>query len=118
MEIMTISMYESSVGIFAPFLDNLSALLDHASDYAKSRNIASSVLLEMRLHPTMYSLSQQVGEANRHAVIGCALLAGRTLLLTFSVPQSFFTSRPPMTLCVMPASILPRRIFWERRRQL
>lgn len=74
---MTISMHDASVGVFAPFLDNLSALLDRALSYAETRNIDPSVLLKMRLHPTMYNLAQQVGEANRHAVIACALLAGR-----------------------------------------
>jgi uncharacterized protein len=31
----------------------------------------------MRLYPNMYSLKQQVGEANRHAVVAGALLAGQ-----------------------------------------
>ncbi len=42
-----------------------------------ARKIDPAVLLNMRLYPNMYSLRQQVGEANRHAVIACALLAGR-----------------------------------------
>ena len=66
-ETVTISMYEASVDVFAPYLGNLSGLLDHASAYAQARNIDASVLLEMRLYPSMYSLRQQVGEANRHA---------------------------------------------------
>jgi hypothetical protein len=70
-------MYEASVGVFAPYLGNLSGLLDHASAYAQARNIEASVLLDLRLAPNMYSLRQQVGEANRHAILGCALLAGR-----------------------------------------
>ena len=74
---MGISMYEASVGVFIPFLDNLSGLLDHADAYADSRNINSEILLGMRLHPGMYNLAQQVGEASRHAVIACALLSGR-----------------------------------------
>jgi uncharacterized protein len=69
-------MYQSSVGVFAPFLANLSDLLDRAAAYAEARKIDSSVLLEMRLYPNMYNLTRQVGEANRHAVVGCALLAG------------------------------------------
>jgi hypothetical protein len=74
---VTISMHEASVGIFVPYLRNLSRLLDHASAYARTRNIDASVLLDMRLAPNMYSLRQQVGEANRHAILGCALLANR-----------------------------------------
>ena len=61
-----------------PYLGNLSALLDRAAAHAKARNIDPAVLLNMRLYPNMYSLKQQVGEANRHAVVAGALLAGRT----------------------------------------
>jgi hypothetical protein len=39
---------------------------------------------------------------------------GKSLLLTFSVPQFFFHVTTA-TSCAMPASILPRRIFWGRR---
>ena len=73
---MTNSMHEASVGVFVPFLKNLSALLDQAARYADQRKIDSAVLLNARLYPNMYSLARQVGEANRHAVVGCALLAG------------------------------------------
>ena len=78
---MTISIYEASVGVFAPYLRNLSALLDHAAAHAWARNIVPSVLPDMRLYPNMYSLRQQVGEANRHAVVASALLAGRAPLV-------------------------------------
>ena len=74
---MTISIYEASVGVFVPYLGNLSALLDHASAHARAQNIDPAVLLGLRLAPNMYELTQQVGEANRHAVVACALLAGR-----------------------------------------
>lgn len=73
---VTISMHQSSVGVFVPFLTNLSGLLDQAAAYADAKKIDPSVLLEMRLCPNMYNLTRQVGEANRHAVVGCALLAG------------------------------------------
>lgn len=74
---MSISMYESSVGVFAPFLTNLSGLLDRGAAYAEARKIDPAILLNMRLSPNMYNLTRQVDEANRHAVVGCALLAGR-----------------------------------------
>src|ERR1700737_1475082 len=86
-EIVTISMYESSVGIFVPYLGNLSALLDHGLAYASARKIDPAILLNMRLYPNMYSLRQQVGEANRHAVVAAALLAGRT-------PHTFGDAEP------------------------
>ncbi len=69
-------MYDASVGVFAPFLDSLSGLLDQASAHAEARKIDPAVLLGMRLYPNMYNLAQQVGEANRHAIIASALLAG------------------------------------------
>ena len=42
----------------------------------EARKIDPSVLLNARLYPNMYNLTRQVGEANRHAVMACALLAG------------------------------------------
>ena len=76
-KIVSISLCESSVDVFVPYLGNLSVLLDHASAYAKAKNIDPAILLHMRLYPNMYDLTRQVGEANRHAVVACALLAGR-----------------------------------------
>jgi hypothetical protein len=73
---VSISMYDASVGVFAPFLDNLSRLLDQASAHAEARKIDPAVLLGMRLYPNMYSLAQQVEEANRHVILASALLAG------------------------------------------
>jgi hypothetical protein len=73
---VTISMHQSSVGVFSQFLDSLSGLLDRAAVDAKARKIDPSVLLNARLYPNMYNLTRQVGEAIRHAVIACALLAG------------------------------------------
>jgi hypothetical protein len=74
--IVTISIYEASAGVFVPFLGNLSGLLDHAATHAESRKIDPSILLHSRLYPNMYDLTRQVGEAIRHAVVGCGLLAG------------------------------------------
>ena len=73
---MTISMHESSVGVFTHFLGNLSDLLDHAAAHAEARKIDPSILLRARLYPNMYDLARQVGEANRHTILACALLAG------------------------------------------
>jgi uncharacterized protein len=84
---VTISLHEASVGVFVPYLTNLSALLDRAAGHAESRKIDPAVLLNMRLSPTMYNLKQQVGEANRHATVSCALLAGRT-------PHTFSDAEP------------------------
>jgi hypothetical protein len=68
-------MHQSSVEVFTHFLGNLSDLLDHAAAHADARKIDPSVLLRARLYPNMYDLTRQVGEANRHAILACALLA-------------------------------------------
>ncbi len=73
---VTISMHQASVGVFTHFLDSLSDLLDLAAVHAAKRQIDPSILLNTRLYPNMYNLIRQVGEANRHAVLACALLAG------------------------------------------
>jgi hypothetical protein len=73
---VTISLCESSVDVFVPYLGNLSVLLDHASAYARAKNVDPAILLDLRLYPNMYNLTHQVGEANRHVVVACALLAG------------------------------------------
>jgi hypothetical protein len=72
---VTISMHQASVGVFTQFLGNLSDLLDRAADHAEARKIDPAILLNTRLYPNMYNLIRQVGEAIRHAVVSCALLA-------------------------------------------
>lgn len=69
-------MHQASVEVFTHFLDRLSDLLDHAAAHAEKCKIDPSILLNTRLFPNMYSLTRQVGEANGHAVLACALLAG------------------------------------------
>jgi hypothetical protein len=73
---VTISMHQASVEVFSQFLDSLSDLLDRAAVHAENKKIDPSVLLHTRLYPDMYNVIRQVGEANRHAVLACALLAG------------------------------------------
>ena len=77
MKIVSLSLCESSVDVFVPYLGNLSVLLDRAAAYAETRKIDPAILLHMRLDPTMYDLTRQVGEAKRHATVAGALLAGR-----------------------------------------
>ena len=73
---MTMSMYESSVGVFSQYLGSLSDILDRAAAHAAERQIDPSILLHARLYPNMYDLTRQIGEANRHAALACALLSG------------------------------------------
>jgi uncharacterized protein len=72
---VTISMHQASVGVFTQFFGSLSDLLDRAADHAEARKIDPAILLNTRLYPNMYNLIRQVGEAIRHAVVSCALLA-------------------------------------------
>jgi hypothetical protein len=69
-------MHESSVGVFSHYLGNLADILDLAANHAAARKINPQVLLKSRLAPDMFDLSRQVLETLRHAVLGCALLAG------------------------------------------
>ncbi len=69
-------MHEASVGVFSPYLRNLSDILDLAAGHAAARKIDPQVLLRARIAPDMFDLSRQVSEANRHALLGCGLLAG------------------------------------------
>lgn len=55
---MTISFYEASVGVFVPYLRNLSILLDKGVAYAEARKFNPTVLLGTRLAPDMYDLAQ------------------------------------------------------------
>ena len=72
---VSISMYSCSVGVFTQFLGSLSDLLDRAAVHAEARKIDPSILLNARLSPNMYNLTRQVGEAIRHVVLACGLLA-------------------------------------------
>jgi uncharacterized protein len=72
---MSISMVQASVEVFVPYLTNLAAQLDRAAEHAERRKIDPAVLLSMRLAPDMFNLMRQVCEANRHVMLGCALLA-------------------------------------------
>jgi uncharacterized protein len=73
---VSVSLHQLSVDVFTQFLGNLSDLLDHAAAYAEAKKINPAILLNTRLYPNMYNLTRQVGEANRHAVLACGLLAG------------------------------------------
>lgn len=57
---MSISMYEASIPHFIRMLGNLSAILDKASTHAQTNNVKESVLINARLAPDMYPLSQQI----------------------------------------------------------
>jgi hypothetical protein len=66
----------TAIPVFEVGLNALSALLDKAEAYAEEKSIAPSVLLDARLFPDMFALTQQVQSACDQAKNGCARLAG------------------------------------------
>lgn len=73
---MSLSMYQASVPVFLRGFDNLSVLLDQAEEFAASRKIHPSVLIEARLFPDMFPLARQVQLASDAAKRAAARLAG------------------------------------------
>lgn len=73
---MSISMYEASIPHFVRMLGNLSSIIDKASVYADSRSIDEPVLINARLAPDMYPLSQQIQIVTDMARACAARLAG------------------------------------------
>lgn len=69
------SFYDSSAPIFIRQLNALSAILTKADAYAKEKNIEPGVLLNARLHPTMYPLMRQVQLACDFSGKACARFA-------------------------------------------
>jgi uncharacterized protein len=65
---LTITMHESSVGVFSLYLGNLSDILDLAAADAAARKIDPQLLLRSRTAPDMFDVSRQVLEAIRHAI--------------------------------------------------
>jgi uncharacterized protein len=102
---VTLSMHESSVGVFVQFLSSLSDLLDHAAGHAKARAIDPSILLNARelkariaiaigfvsgLRPAQIDGTDDKEVVFRFRNGSERKFTGRSLLLTFSVPQFFF----------------------------
>jgi uncharacterized protein len=73
---MPISMYETSIPHFVLMLENLSSILDKASVYAETKGIDEQVLINARLAPDMYPLSQQIPIVTDMARACAARLAG------------------------------------------
>ena len=57
---MKISMYQITVPVFIRFLNNLNAILTKGEEFAKARDIKPEVLLNSRLAPDMFALSNQI----------------------------------------------------------
>ncbi len=70
------SMSTASVPVFEIGLNALSALLDKAEAYAEAKKFDSSVLLNARLFPNMFTFARQVQIVCDQAKNGGARLAG------------------------------------------
>lgn len=73
---MPLSMYEASVPVFIQSLHSLSAILAKAANYAETRKIDPSVLINARLAPDMLPLSRQIQITSDMVKGGAARLAG------------------------------------------
>jgi uncharacterized protein len=69
-------MYEASIPHFVRMLGNLSTILDKAKAHAETKSIDGAVLINARLAPDMYPLSQQIQIAVYMTKACSARLAG------------------------------------------
>ena len=74
---MSLSVHESTVGVFVARLAALAKILARAEAHAAARKIEPSVLLGWRLAPDMFALTRQVQLASDFAKGCVARLAGR-----------------------------------------
>ena len=73
---MPLSMHQVSVPVFQQFLGSLSAVLDKAEAHCSASGSDPTDLLNLRLAPDMFTLTQQVQRACIHASGAVARLAG------------------------------------------
>lgn len=72
------TMYEMSIGTFAPMLRTLSDLLDKGANHMREQKRDPDTLADARLAPDMFNLTRQVQVACDHAKTAGALLTGTT----------------------------------------
>lgn len=70
-------LYDLTVVQFSKMLKNLSAILEMGEEFAESKKIDVSVLLNSRLAPDQFNLIRQVQIACDTAKLGVARLAGK-----------------------------------------
>ncbi|HTK34313.1 MAG TPA: DUF1993 domain-containing protein [Caulobacteraceae bacterium] len=73
---MSLSLHEASIGIMAPMLRNLSALLEKGAAFCAAKGIDPAAILESRLAPDMLPFTRQVYIATDGAKGCAARLAG------------------------------------------
>lgn len=86
---MAISMYNASIPVLTQMLDSLSGVLKKAEAHAAEKKIEPQILLQSRLFPDMFPLSQQVQIAADFAKGIAARLAGAEVPAYEDNEQSF-----------------------------
>ncbi len=72
---MPLSLHQVSVSVFDQLLESLSSILDKAEAHCTATGTTPGELLELRLAPDMFTLTQQVQRACIHASGAAARLA-------------------------------------------
>jgi len=83
------SFYDSSAPLFIHTLTALSNILAKAEAHAKEKNIDPAVLLNARLHPTMYPVVKQIQLACDFSGKACARFAQTELPVMADVETTF-----------------------------
>ncbi len=86
---MSLSMYQASIPTFIHALTNLSSILTKAAQYAETKKIEPSVLINARLYPDMFPLSRQVQIAS-DGVKGCAARLAGVEIPSFADTETTF----------------------------
>lgn len=73
---MAMSMYQASAPIFLQMLSGLDGVVAKAEAYATEKKVDPSVMLNLRLHPTMWAFAREIQAATDFARDGVARLAG------------------------------------------
>lgn len=72
---MPVSMYKVSIPIFIQFIESMSDCLSKAAAHAEAQKLDIDFILNMRLHPNMFSYKRQLQQATMLAGIAVAALA-------------------------------------------
>lgn len=84
-----LSMHAVSAPVFVRMLNNLSAILTKAENYAKAKDIDPATLLNAKLAPDMFALIRQVQIATDHAKGAAARLTGTQIEAIEDTETSF-----------------------------
>ena len=100
------NLHAFAIPTFIPMLRNLSTWLDKGEAFALANGLAPADLIEARLAPDMFPLSDQVRSACHQAADGVARLTGQTPAARAEVEPSFpaLKARIAETLALLEAT--------------